>query len=151
MPTDRPRKFEDLTVGETRRSRGWLITEREIIDFATLYDPQWFHLDAEIAKTSPFGGLIASGMQTLAISRRLDHDSSLDLDVYAGLGYDSLRLLAPVRPGDVLTLESTVLELLPSASGKPRGRVVAEFRLLNQRDEAVMEARGSFLVHCRND
>ncbi|MDX9873903.1 MAG: MaoC family dehydratase [Spongiibacteraceae bacterium] len=150
MSTDRPRKFEDLTVGETRRSRGWQITEQEIFEFAKTYDPQPFHLDHDAARRSPFGGLIASGMQTLAISRRLDHDSNLDLDVYCGLGYDSLRLLAPVRPGDVLTLESTILELIPSASGKPRGRVVAVFKMFNQHDEVVMEARGSYLVHCRN-
>lgn len=63
------RYFEDFTIGERFRSRGVTFTETSIIDFALKYDPQRFHIDTEAAAESPFGGLIASGFQTLAADR----------------------------------------------------------------------------------
>ncbi len=57
MPT---RTFEDLTVGEFRRSRTRTIREAEIVEFARAYDPQWFHSDVELAKGSVFGEVVAS-------------------------------------------------------------------------------------------
>ena len=65
-----PRKFEDLELGEIRRSSLRTVTQQEIVDFARQYDPQWFHSDPEAARTSHFGELVASGVHVLAIWRQ---------------------------------------------------------------------------------
>jgi acyl dehydratase len=110
-----------------------------MIAFAALYDPQSFHIDVEAAKASPYGGLIASGFQTLAIGFRL----FLDTAVLAGTSFgsnavDELRWLKPVRPGDTLHTVARVIEARPSASKPDRGIVRASFRVLNERDEDVL-------------
>ena len=65
------RYYEDIEVGEERKSKFLTITEKEIIDFAEKYDPQWFHSDPEESKKSSFKGLIASGIHVTAIWRLL--------------------------------------------------------------------------------
>ena len=73
------RYYEDIEVGEERKSKSLVITEKEIIDFANKYDPQWFHSDPEASKESNFNGLIASGIHVAAIWRLLDHDANGDI------------------------------------------------------------------------
>src|SRR5688572_22113222 len=68
-----PRKFEDLEVGETRRSGPRTVSEAEMVEFARQYDPQWFHADVEAARESSFGEVVASGVFVLALWRQLDH------------------------------------------------------------------------------
>ena len=63
--------LNDLKVGQTFKTNGATITESDIIGFALKYDPQPFHLDVVEAAKSPYGGLIASGFQTLAYCFRL--------------------------------------------------------------------------------
>jgi acyl dehydratase len=133
------RYLEDFTVGEEIVTAGRTLTEDAIIAFAAQYDPQYFHTDVEAARESPFGGLIASGFQTLAIGFRL----FLDTGVFAGTsqgspGIDELRWLKPVRPGDTLHAIVRVTELRPSASKPGRGLLRAAFRVLNQHGEDVM-------------
>jgi acyl dehydratase len=133
------RYLEDFTVGEEIVTAGRTVTEEAIIAFATLYDPQYFHIDVEAARESPFGGLIASGFLTLAIGFRL----FIDTGVFAGTsqgspGMDQVRWLLPVRPGDTLHTIARVVEVRPSASKPERGILRAAFRILNQRGEDVM-------------
>ncbi len=133
------RYFEDFTEGEELVTAGRTLTEEAIVSFATLYDPQAFHIDAEAARESPFGGLIASGFQTLAIGFRL----FLDTGVFAGTsqgspGIDHIRWLIPVRPGDTLHTVMRIVELRPSASKPDRGTLRALMRVVNQRGEDVM-------------
>jgi acyl dehydratase len=133
------RYFEEFTAGSEITSLGQTLTLESIISFATLYDPQYFHIDVEAAKSSPYGGLIASGFQTLSIGFRL----FLDTGVLAGTsfgspGMDELRWVQPVRPGDTLHTIARILEVRPSASKPDRGLVRAAFRVLNQRDEDVL-------------
>lgn len=144
-----PRTFEDLELGEHRSSEPYTVTTEEIIEFARKYDPQWFHTDSEAAKASTFGGLIASGVQTLGIWRRLDHEVNGDIDNIAGMGLDEVRFVRPVRPGDRLRLESEIIDLKRSTS-KARGTVTLNFRLLNQLDEIVLTLVGTNLVNCRS-
>ncbi len=73
------RYYEDIEVGEERKSKSIKVTEKEIIDFAKKYDPQWFHSDPEESKQSSFKGLIASGIHVAAIWRLLDHDANGDI------------------------------------------------------------------------
>jgi acyl dehydratase len=131
--------FEEFTVGSETVSLGQTVTLESMIAFATLYDPQSFHIDVEAAKQSPYGGLIASGFQTLAIGFRM----FLNTGVLAGTsfgspGMDDLRWTQPVRPGDTLHTIARIIDARPSASKPDRGIVRAAFRVINQRDEDVL-------------
>lgn len=104
--------FEDLAVGDEWTNGSYEVTEREIIAFAEQYDPQWFHTDPErAAEESIYGGLIAAGFHTAAITTRLLVDSVLDETATMGAkGIDELRWHEPVRPGDRLSTRAAVLE-----------------------------------------
>jgi acyl dehydratase len=133
------RFLDDLTPGQRFTTPGLTLTEAEIIDFAWRYDPQPFHLDANAAANSPYGGLIASGFQSLAICFRLFIQSGLLADASMGSpGIDELRWLAPVRPGDTLHSEIEVLEVRPSASKPDRGIARLKYQAVNQRGEVVL-------------
>ncbi|MBS1129153.1 MAG: MaoC-like dehydratase [Proteobacteria bacterium] len=137
------RFLDDLTPGQRFTSPGLTLSEAEIIDFAWRYDPQPFHLDANAAANSPYGGLIASGFQSLAICFRLFIQSGVLAESSMGSpGIDELRWLAPVRPGDTLHSEIEVLEVRPSSSKPDRGMARLKYQAVNQRGEAVL----SFIV-----
>lgn len=137
------RFLDDLTPGLLFTSPGLTLTEADIIDFAWRYDPQPFHLDANAAANSPYGGLIASGFQSLAICFRLFIQSGVLAESSMGSpGIDELRWLAPVRPGDTLHSEIEVLEVRPSNSKPDRGIARLKYQAVNQRGEAVL----SFIV-----
>lgn len=136
--------LDDLTPGQRFKTTGLTLTEAEIIDFAWRYDPQPFHLDANAAADSPYGGLIASGFQSLAICFRLFIQSGMLAEASMGSpGIDELRWLAPVRPGDTLHSEIEVLEVRPSSSKPDRGIARLKYQAVNQRGEAVL----SFIVN----
>ena len=133
-----PLYFEDFTVGRVFRSPGCTLTEAEIVSFALTYDPQPFHIDKEAASDTPFGGLIASGFQTLALGFRLFYQTGAIAHCsLGGAGVDELRWLAPVRPGDTLKVDVEVLEQRASESRPDRGRIRMKYRLRNQRGEDV--------------
>lgn len=137
------RFLDDLTPGQRFTSPGLTLTEAEIIDFAWRYDPQPFHLDANAAAASPYGGLIASGFQSLAICFRLFIQSGVLAESSLGSpGIDELRWLAPVRPGDTLHSEIEVQEVRPSSSKPDRGIARLKYQAVNQRGEAVL----SFII-----
>jgi acyl dehydratase len=141
------RYFDDFAIGETLVSPGITLTESAMLDFALLYDPQPFHLDAEAAKKSIYGGLIASGFQTLAMGFRAFLATGVFANCSLGSpGFDELRWLKPVRPGDTLHSTWTALEKRPSKSKPDRGIVVADFRVLNQQDEAVLTLKCMHLL-----
>ena len=130
--------FEDFSVGRVFRSPGCTLTEAEIVSFALIYDPQPFHIDKEAASQTTFGGLIASGFQTLAIGFRLFYQTgAIAACSLGGAGVDELRWSAPVRPGDTLRVEVEVVEQRPSRSRPDRGSVNMQYRLLNQHGETV--------------
>ena len=120
-------------------TRGITLTESQIVDFALTYDPQHMHVDAAAAGAGPFGGLIASGFQTLALSFRLFYDLGLVVDSnIVGPGMDEVRWTAPVKPGDTIRTAVEVIEARESQSKPDRGTVRFRFTVLNQRDETVM-------------
>jgi acyl dehydratase len=134
--------FEDFALGDRFESPGVTVTESMIIEFALAYDPQPFHLDSEAAAASHFGGLIASGIHTLALGFR----AFLQLGLFSACGMgspglDELRWPRPVRPGDTLRSEVTIVEARPSATKSDRGMLVLAFRIRNQRDEEVLTMR----------
>ena len=144
-----PRKFEDLEVGETRTSSSRTVSEDEIVSFAQQYDPQWFHADAEAAKDSHFGQVVASGIHVLALWRQLDHEINSDIDFVCGVGFEWIRLKTALRAGDTIHTVSRIESLTPSQSGKPRGTAVTDYRVVNQNGEDIVSMRSINLVYSR--
>jgi len=104
-----PLYLEDFAPGQVRESPPRTLTKDEIIAFAREYDPQPFHVDERAAKESVYGGLIASGWQTIGIMMRLMWDAFLKDTVSLGSpGCDEIRWLKPVRPGDTLRARFTI-------------------------------------------
>jgi acyl dehydratase len=136
--------LDDLEAGQCFSTNGVTLTEAEIIDFAWRYDPQPFHLDVDAASRSPYGGLIASGFQSLALCFRLFIQTGIFLKSSLGSpGIDELRWLAPVRPKDTLHCEIEVLDVRPSRSRPERGIARLKYRAINQHGETVL----SFIVN----
>jgi acyl dehydratase len=115
--------FEDMAPGRTFRFGDYLVDRDEVIDFATRYDPQPFHIDEAAAEKSIFGRLCASGVHTMAMAQRLQMGGFQDigLQVLAGLGMDQFRLPHPVFPGDTLHMDVEVTETRPLRSKADRG------------------------------
>jgi acyl dehydratase len=134
-----PLLFDDIPVGLVMAPpEAYEISRSEIIEFAGRFDPQPFHLDDEAAARTDFGGLIASGMHTLAASIRLGADESPATAAVAGLGIDELKMLHPVRPGDRLQQATEVVEVVPSRSRPDRGIVRGRRTVRNQDDVPVL-------------
>ncbi|HEY5663461.1 MAG TPA: MaoC family dehydratase [Ilumatobacter sp.] len=135
--------FEDFSPGRVFELGSVDVTADEIIEFATRYDPQPFHVDPHAAEASPFGGLIASGWHTCAMFMRLLYEGILhDSSSQGSPGMEELRWLAPVRPGDRLTGRSTVEDATPSATRPNRGTVILRSEMRNQDDVIVLAMRG---------
>ena len=131
--------FDDLSVGDIFESGGITFTEGAIIDFALTHDPQPFHVNKVAATESIFGGLIASGFQTIALTFRLFRDTGVLTGTnLGGHGMDEVRWLAPVFPGNTLSACVTVEALTPSRSKPDRGVVRFRYRTYNQDDVEVL-------------
>jgi acyl dehydratase len=133
------RYFEDFTEGERFVSASATLSEALITEFARDYDPQPFHIDRHAAKESHFGGLIASGFQTMALAFRLFYQEDLIATCSMGSpGMDKVRWHRPVRPGDAIRSEVEVRQLRGSDSKPDRGYGTLAYTVLNQDDEIVM-------------
>jgi len=133
------RYFDDFRIGDTFRSAGVTLTESMLLEFAYRYDPQPFHLDKTAAEQSVYGGLIASGWQTLIQSYRMFITSGVFAACAMGSpSLDNLRWLRPVRPGDTLHVEGEVLETKASRSKPDRGFLTMGYTVVNQDDETVL-------------
>jgi acyl dehydratase len=140
------RYFDDLKVGDRFKSEPLSVTEKEVIEFAHKFDPQMFHLSRMRAERSIFKGLIASGWHTAAISMRLFVRTLNFAEGAIGLGVDELRWPNAVRPGDVLAVETEILELRPSRSRPGHGIIRLRNVTNNQRGEIVQTMLASALV-----
>lgn len=142
--------FEDFRVGETMPLSSRCVTEEEIIAFARQFDPQPFHADPEAARSSIYGGLIASGWHTCCLVMRLMCDGYLLETASLGSpGMDEIRWLKPVRPGDTIRGEQLTLDAHVSKSKPDRGVVHSAWRIYNQNDELIMTMRGMVLFSRR--
>ncbi|MGF7161805.1 acyl dehydratase [Rhodoligotrophos appendicifer] len=142
--------FEDFPVGRTFTSRDYELTADEIKSFAREYDWLPFHTDEEAAKDSFLGGLAASGWHVSAIVMRLIADSYiLSAASMGSFGIEECKWLKPVRPGDVLTLRSVVVEARVSAKRPEMGIVAMLWELFRADGEKVTEVRGSNLFKTR--
>lgn len=151
-PADAPDiHFEDVVPGASFTSATHAITAADIARFCDLTrDHHPLHQDPEYARARGFDGVIAHGLYGLALMEGL----KTELGLYrhssiASLGWDGVRFLRPVVAGDVVRVEFEFVD--KRASSRPsRGVVTETLRLLNQRDECVIEARHSALLACRD-
>ena len=145
------RYFDEWTVGdriahEIRRT----VTETDNLLFTTMtHNPQPLHLDVEAAKASEFGRILVNGTFTFALMVGLSVGDTTLGTLIANLGYDELRMPAPVFIGDTLRASSEVVETRPSRSRPGQGIVTWRHELHNQRDALVCACRRSALVAAR--
>lgn len=145
-----PRWFEDYGPGLVLEFGAAVVDGTEIIEFARRYDPQPFHVDPEAAARSPFGGLIASGWHTGSLMMRMLVEHYLSPASSLGSpGLDEVRWLAPVRPGDTLSVRVTILEARRSQSRPDRGLLRSQIEVLNQRRQVVMSMKALNFILCR--
>jgi len=131
--------FDDLPKGFAFETGSRSLSEAEILDFARQWDRQPFHTDPEAAKESDYGGLIASGFQTMMVAFDLVLEQRVWNEALMGSpGLENVRWLRPVRPGDSLSVKAEVASSTPSQSRDDRGRTGIMYRVLNQRSEVVM-------------
>jgi len=139
--------FEDLKLGEKFNTPEHTVTAEEIIAFGRQFDPQPFHTDAEAAKPTLFGRLVASGWHTAALSMGLMVRGEMRLDGgVIGQGVDGLRWPRPVLPGDTLRVVMEITELNPEPSRTGRGKIKLHCRTLNQEGRVVQEMTANLLI-----
>lgn len=143
--------WEDIEVGARSSFGRYDVTREEVVDFASKYDPQAFHLSDEAAAQTYFGRLSASGWHSCAMLMRMLVDN-MKSNQQAGLGspgIDELRWLKPVYPGDTLRAESEVIDKTPSRSRPDMGSFRTSTTVFNQDDEAVMTLKSIGLIRRR--
>lgn len=139
---------EQIPVGVERQIGSHTVTEDEVLTFGRAWDPQYFHVDATAAAESDFGGLIASGIHTLAIFQRLSVETVLSgFDIVAGKQLRSVRFLRPVRPGDTLTGSMRVEEMSQPQNGRAVG--VSSGTLVNQHGKQVLDVTVDFVARAQ--
>jgi acyl dehydratase len=138
--------FEDFTIGSTRSFGGYEVTKAEIVEFASRWDPQPFHVDEEQARVSVFGGLTASACHTFAITSVLTSRHPDTIATVAALGIEELRLPNPVRPGDRLSFFAECIDRRESRSHPTLGIVTTRSTLSNQGGLPVMTMKTVFMV-----
>jgi acyl dehydratase len=141
-------KFADFHAGQVIKAGPVALAEAEVLAFATAYDPQWFHTDPAAAALGPFGGLIASGWHTCGIAMRLVADAALaGSESFASPGLAYVKWPHPVRPGDVLSLRATVLEVRRSSSKPTLGILRWRWQLFNAAGTEVLDLEATSLFN----
>jgi acyl dehydratase len=142
--------FEDFPVGQVISFGDKRVTAEEIVAFASAWDPQPFHLDAEAAKDSQIGELIASGWHTGAMLMRMMCDAYLlDAASEGSPGIAEMRWLKPVRPGDRLSVRRTTLSARPLRSRPGLGIVDFHFEVTNQLGEIALSLTSAAFLRRR--
>lgn len=145
--------YEDIQIDVVQKYGSYEVTKDEVIEFASKYDPQPFHLDEEAAAKTHFGRLSASGWHSAAMMMRMMVDQ-MNANKQAGLGspgVDNLRWLKPVYPGDTLRCEHVTLEKRRSESRPEIGIMKGKITVFNQHDEKVMTMESTGLISVRGD
>lgn len=132
--------FDDVSVGDRASFGRYEVTREEVLDFARRYDPQPFHLSDEAAAQTHFGRLAASGWHTCSMTMAMfvGYMQAHPQASLGAAGTDELRWLRPVFPGDVLRVETEVLEVRASKSRPEMGSIRTQMTTFNQKDEPVL-------------
>ena len=144
--------YEDIAVGTKRSFGHYEVTREEVMEFASKYDPQPFHLDDEAAAQTHFGRLSASGWHTCAMTMAMlvENMKSERSASLGSPGVDQLRWKKPVYPGDTLRCETEVIEKRRSTSRPEMGIFKSRSRTFNQHDEVVLEMISNGLIRTRD-
>jgi len=138
--------LEDLRVGQKFTSGTYVMEAARIKEFAAEFDPQPFHLDERAAQASIFKGLAASGWHTAAVAMRLLVTGGLPFaNGLVGLGGE-IAWPRPTRSGDILHVESEIVEITPSRSKPHQGIVTVRGTMFNQNREAVYLLTAKLLI-----
>ena len=142
--------FEDFAAGQEYDLGSHTLERAALVEFATAFDPQPFHVDEEAAKHSIYGGLIASGWHTCSLYMRLLCDGFL-LRVHSmgSPGIDELRWLGPVRPGDTLSAKLLIEDVRASKSKPDRGFIMTVGEMRNQHGDLVLTLKSPLMVRRR--
>ena len=144
------RYFDDYALGDRFITDSVTVTEGQILRFAREYDTQLFHTNLEAAGAGPFGGVIASGFQTINLSFALFFKLQLVQPVaMGGAGIDGLRWLKPLRAGDTIHVDCEVIDLTPSASRPDRGTVRMRHDTYNQDGDRIMTLECLHILQAR--
>ncbi|MCW5703644.1 MAG: MaoC family dehydratase [Bradyrhizobium sp.] len=156
------RFYEEMEIGVRRELGSYTFTAEAIKKFATLYDPQRFHLDEEAGRQSLFGGLAASGwhvgsvcMKMLVADAQRQAREALARGEKVAVwgpspGFRDLRWVRPVLAGDTITF-STAIESKRLSDSRPGwGIMQAASRGVNQRGEEVYSIRATAFVPLRD-
>ena len=139
--------LEDFAPGQTFESARVTMDADAIKAYARQFDPQPFHLDEGAAERTFFKGLAASGWHTMSMTMRLLVDGGLPIaGGIIGAGVDEIRWPRPTRPGDVLRVQSEVLEVRPSKSRPDQGLMKVRTTTFNQNDEPVQVMVSNLVV-----
>lgn len=142
--------LDDFKPGDAFETDGVTVTESMIVDFAMQWDPQASHMDPTAPRTRMLGGLMASGFLTLCITFRSFLGSGiLDASNLSSPGFDKLRWLKPVRPGDTLRVVSRVLAVTASRSKPDRGAMTMAHETYNQQGEMVLSCECAHFLRRR--
>jgi acyl dehydratase len=144
--------WEDFTQGSVAEYGPRLVTRDEIIAFATEFDPQPMHLDEAAGRASMLGGLAASGWHVCSIMMRILVDGFLGNSSSMGSpGVEEARWLAPLRPGDRVSVRATVLETRASARRPQMGFVTFLFEMFNQDGVRLMTLTSPLMIARRQN
>ena len=145
------RFYDDFSVGEKFSLGTVVMKEEEMINFATQFDPQRFHLDPEAASETIYGGLIASGWHTGSLMMKLLAEGFLGEHSVGAAGLSELSWPAPVRVGDVLTLTVEIMKKRESKSRQHLGLIEIKNQLVNQNGEVALQAVPTMLIAMKDD
>ncbi len=141
------RTLDDLKPGDRFAGGPLTVTAEDIVAYARQFDPQPFHLDAEAAKDTVFGGLAASGWHTAGLTMRMIVTGDGQLEGgFVGMGVEEIRWPKATRPGDTLRIESEVLEIRPSGKRPDRGIARMRTTTFNQDGDVVQVMTANLLV-----
>ena len=143
--------FDDIEVGYRSTVGTYTLTETEVVEFASKWDPQPFHIDKEAATKSIFGGLTASSLHLFAICTRLFFDHEDRIQILAMLGKEAIRIPNPARPGDVLTYTTECIKKQRSSSRPDRGVITLKDTLSNQHGHSVLTQEVALLIARRKN
>ncbi|WND01470.1 MaoC family dehydratase [Temperatibacter marinus] len=140
--------YEDITIGDQSDFGSYEVTKEEVVDFATKYDPQPFHINEEIAKQSVFGGLCASGWHTgsMMMSMLVQHMMEEGFASMGSPGLDELKWLKPVMPGDILTVRQECIDKRESKSRKNIGLLKFKTEVFNSKGVTVMSVIANAMI-----
>ncbi|OMF49304.1 MULTISPECIES: MaoC family dehydratase [Paenibacillus] len=138
-------RFHEFYIGQVFKTKSLMLTKEDITKFAREFDPQYMHLDEEKALQGRFNGIIASGIQTLAVSFKLWVETgSYGDEVIAGTAMNNIKFIKPVYPGDELY---TIVEVIGIKEKRNEtGLVTVLLSTFNNKEEKVFEGDLSVLV-----